>query len=217
MIKLSISNTSLECISFPVGPLGCNFSLIWDPTTLDAIAVDPGGDFERIANEIESRKLTVKQIVHTHAHFDHLGASGDLHRKTQAPLALHAGDDFLWKNVKMQGGFFSIPLENPPPFQKSLVDDETLAIGSQSLRCLHTPGHTPGSMCFVIEDLLFSGDTLFQNSIGRTDLWGGDSDLIAKSIKQRLYTLDRDTRVICGHGPQTQIGFEKKNNPFVSG
>ncbi len=201
--------------SFSVGPLGCNCSLLWDPASGEGIVVDPGDEFDRIKSEIEKIQMQVKYIVHTHAHFDHVGASQPLHQWSQAPLLLHPGDQFLWENVPMQGRFFQMNLKALPPWSKNLEHEMPFQIGSHSLKTLHTPGHTPGSCCFVIEDLLFAGDTLFQNSIGRTDLWGGDFDEISQSIKDHLYRLDDDTKVICGHGPNTSIAHEKRHNPFI--
>jgi glyoxylase-like metal-dependent hydrolase (beta-lactamase superfamily II) len=116
----------------------------------------------------------------------------------------------------MQGQFFGFNLKALPPWSQDLHDEEEFEFGKFKLKTLHTPGHTPGSCSFVADDILFSGDTLFQNSIGRTDLWGGDSQLIQSSIRDRLYSLDPDTRVICGHGADTKIGTERRTNPFVS-
>ena len=202
--------------SFPVGPLGCNCSLVWDPESLEAIVVDPGDDFPKIQKAIETANLKVKFVVHTHAHFDHIGASQEVHEFTKAPLLLHPGDQFLWENVTMQGKFFHLNLKPLPRWSENLEDDREFSIGRYQLKTLFTPGHTPGSCCFVLEDILFAGDTLFRGSVGRTDLWGGDFDLLSKSIKERLYRLDEDTQVICGHGPGTKIGLEKHSNPYVN-
>jgi glyoxylase-like metal-dependent hydrolase (beta-lactamase superfamily II) len=201
--------------SFPVGPLGCNCSLVYDPASGESALVDPGDEFEKIKKTIETAGVTVKYILHTHAHFDHIGASEALHRWTQAPLLLHPGDEFLWENVQMQGKFFQMNLKPLPRWTENLEDEKEFQIGKHKLKTLFTPGHTPGSCCFVLGDTLFSGDTLFQGSIGRTDLWGGDHELIVSSIKDRLYRLDEDTRVICGHGPETKIGVEMRSNAFV--
>lgn len=206
---------AIEYVSFPVGPLRCNFSLIWDPHTKGAYAVDPGGDFKKIQAEIESRKLTLKGILHTHAHFDHLGASEELADWSKAPLHLHPGDKPLWENLSMQGRAFGIQLETIRPYDHELKDEFEFLVGSDPLKVLHTPGHTPGSCCFSVGEILFAGDTLFQGSIGRTDLWGGDYNQISKSIKDRLYCLEPDTIVITGHGPKTKIGIERKQNAFI--
>lgn len=202
--------------TFPVGPFQCNCSLIWDPETKDALLIDPGDEAVKITKKITELGLTVRNIIHTHAHFDHVGASLELHESTKAKLLLHPGDRFLWENLPMQGQFFGFNLKALPPWSEDLHDEEELEFGKFKLKTLHTPGHTPGSCSFVVDDILFSGDTLFLNSIGRTDLWGGDSQLIQSSIRDRLYSLDPDTHVICGHGPDTKIGTERRTNPFVS-
>jgi glyoxylase-like metal-dependent hydrolase (beta-lactamase superfamily II) len=205
--------------SFPVPPLGCNCSIIGDPATKQAIVVDPGGDSERILKELKEQGLTVTSIVHTHAHFDHFLASGEMKRATGAPLWLHRADLELWDNLELQCRTFGVPYAPAPPPDRWLQDDEELSLGEVTGVALHTPGHTPGSMCFHFEaaKLLLAGDTLFRGSIGRTDLWGGDAQAIERSIKSRLYALDEDTRVITGHGPETKIGFEIRFNPFVRG
>jgi glyoxylase-like metal-dependent hydrolase (beta-lactamase superfamily II) len=210
------SPSGYHIISFPVGALQCNCSILWDTETKEALVVDPGGDFDLIKEELEKRELVVKGIIHTHAHFDHVGATKPLYELTKAPLIIHPGEKFLWDNVVKQGVMFGIPMEALPDWDKDLEDEMEMQCGKHKLKTLVTPGHTPGSSCFVIDDILFSGDTLFQNSIGRTDLPGGDSGQIVKSIKNRLYGLDVDTTVVCGHGPNTKIGIERRQNPFVS-
>jgi glyoxylase-like metal-dependent hydrolase (beta-lactamase superfamily II) len=205
--------------SFPVPPLGCNCSIIGDPATRKAIVVDPGGDSERILKEVEALGLAVAHIVHTHAHFDHFLASGQMKAATGAPLWLHKADQRLWDNLEMQCRLFGIPYAPVPPPDRWITDDEALSLGGITGVALHTPGHTPGSTCFHFQDagMVIAGDTLFRESIGRTDLWGGDAQAIERSIKDRLYTLDEDTRVITGHGPETKIGHELRFNAFVRG
>lgn len=202
--------------SFSVGPLGCNCSIICDPETSEAVLVDPGDDFSKIQANIETIGAKIKYIVHTHAHFDHIGASRQAAEASKAPLYLHPEDRFLWENMSMQGKMFGMTFAPQPDFTVNLEDELEMRIGKHSLKTLFTPGHTPGSCSFHIQDILFSGDTLFQRSIGRTDLWGGDFSVISRSIKERLYSLDGDTVVVCGHGPNTRIGVERKTNPFVS-
>lgn len=202
--------------AFSVGPLQCNCGLIWDDQTKEAILVDPGAEGPRIQSEIEALGLKVISIIHTHAHFDHIGASAEMHALTNAPLLLHPADDMLWENLSMQGQMFGFRMNPIERWNQDLEDEMPLQFGNQKLKTLWTPGHTPGSCCFSVGEILFSGDTLFQNSIGRTDLWGGDFNQIKSSIKNRLYSLDSETTVICGHGPNTVVGKEKKSNPFVS-
>lgn len=217
MKTLSVTQSPLgfEYSSFPVGPLQCNCSLIWDPKTREAILVDPGDEATAIKEVIEKNSLQVKAILHTHAHFDHIGASAVMHRDSGAPMYLHPDDKPLWDNILLQGQVFGFAVEPTIPWQTDLTDDLEITFGAFNMRTLHTPGHSPGSCSFAVGDLLLAGDTLFKGSIGRTDLWGGDFSLISKSIKERLYTLDPDTHVITGHGPSTIVGVERKSNAFV--
>jgi hydroxyacylglutathione hydrolase len=205
--------------TFPVPPLNCNCSIIGDPLTRQAIVVDPGGDPERILQIVKDLGLNVVSIVHTHAHFDHFLASGEMKIATGATLCLHQNDAQLWNWLETQCRLFGVPYRAVPAPDHLLRDDETMAVGGIEGRVFHTPGHTPGSIClhFGTDKLLLSGDTLFRGGIGRTDLWGGDSDAIEGSIRERLYTLDESTIVVTGHGPETQIGLEREYNPFVRG
>jgi hydroxyacylglutathione hydrolase len=205
--------------SFPVGPLGCNCSIVGCTDTKEAIVVDPGGDVDDIISRLEKHGLKVKFLLHTHAHFDHIMGSKDMREKTGALICLNKEDQFLYDKLTMQAGMFGLPAEDPLPVDKFFEDEEHFQVGSIKARVLHTPGHTPGSCCFSLaetDSILFSGDTLFQRSIGRTDLWGGSYEQIIDSIKDRLFTLDDSTRVIAGHGPDTDIWSEKKKNPYVN-
>lgn len=205
--------------TFSVGMLQCNCSIIACDETKEAIIVDPGGDAPKILARVEALGLTVKYLIHTHAHFDHVGATAEVKAATGAQILLHPGDQWLYDNVELQGRTFGFPVAATVPVDQPLEDELSLAFGQSSTLVLHTPGHTPGSCCFHLEDQeshLFAGDTLFRNSIGRTDLWGGNSETILHSIKQRLLTLDESTTVYTGHGPQTTIWQEKKSNPFLS-
>lgn len=205
--------------TFPVPPLGCNCSILGDPQTKQAVVVDPGGASEQILKYVGELGLTVTSILHTHAHFDHFLASGALKAATGAPLYLHPEDRPLWDMLEVQCRMFGVPYVPAPPPDSWLEDEERLAVGSIETIALHTPGHTPGSLCFwwPSAHLLVAGDTLFRGGIGRTDLWGGDYDAIERSIRERLYTLDEATQVITGHGPETDIGYERAFNPFVRG
>jgi hydroxyacylglutathione hydrolase len=203
--------------TFSVPPLGCNCSIIGDPVTQQAIVVDPGGAAERILREVRALGLTVTRILHTHAHFDHFLASGEMKNATGAALCLHKDDRELWDMLEMQCRAFGVPYLPVPPPDYWLTDEEKVSIGHVTAIALHTPGHTPGSMSFHVPEggVVLAGDTLFRGSIGRTDLWGGDFDAIERSIRDRLYTLDDSTLVVTGHGPETEIGWEKQRNQFV--
>ena len=203
--------------TIPVGPLQCNCTILGDLVSRKAIVVDPGGDSEILLERLVELNLHVERIIHTHAHLDHFLASGKMKEATGAKLALHREDLFLWDMLEDQCRMFGIPFETPPPPDQWLENEEEIDLNDLQGKALHTPGHTPGSMCFLFESqkLLIAGDTLFQGSIGRTDLWGGDFKKIEKSIQEKLYTLDEETSVITGHGESTSIGHEMRANSFV--
>ena len=203
--------------TIPVGPLQCNCTILGDLVSRKAIVVDPGGDAEILLERLVELDLQVERIIHTHAHLDHFLASGKMKEATGAKLALHREDLFLWDMLEDQCRMFGIPFEPPPPPDQWLENEEEINLNDIQGKALHTPGHTPGSMCFLFESqkLLIAGDTLFQGSIGRTDLWGGDFKKIEKSIQEKLYTLDEETSVITGHGESTSIGHEMRANSFV--
>ena len=200
---------------FPVGPLQCNCTIIGDKITGEAIVVDPGGDAQKILKILEDEGLKVVKIIHTHAHFDHFMASGELHEATGAPLCLHSEDKPLWQHLEDQCRMYNLPFKAVPDPGQWLEHEEEMPLNGKAL---HTPGHTPGSMSFLFEDakLLVAGDTLFRGSIGRTDLWGGDYPTIERSIKTVIYRLDEELTVVTGHGPSTTVGFEMMNNSFVT-
>ena len=203
--------------TIPVGPLQCNCTILGDLVSRKAIVVDPGGDAEILLERLVELNLQVERIIHTHAHLDHFLASGKMKEATGAKLALHREDLFLWDMLEDQCRMFGIPFEPAPPPDQWLENEENIDLNELQGKALHTPGHTPGSMCFLFESqkLLIAGDTLFQGSIGRTDLWGGDFKKIEKSIQEKLYTLDEETSVIAGHGESTSIGHEMRANSFV--
>lgn len=204
----------LRLETFPVGPLGCNCSLLWNPETQEGLVVDPGGDGPKIQRRVEALGFRVTALLHTHAHFDHVGATRELQELWQCPAHLHAEDDFLIEALAQQTGMFGMP-----PIPKPEMTDLHAGDHHLDLTTLHTPGHTPGSCCFhgAYEkgQVLLAGDTLFRGGVGRTDLWGGDWDQIERSIRGQLYPLAEATLVIPGHGPATTIGDERRHNPYV--
>jgi glyoxylase-like metal-dependent hydrolase (beta-lactamase superfamily II) len=216
----------LSRVTFPVGALGCNCTIVSCPDTREALVIDPGDEAGEILAALARDGLTAVKLVHTHAHFDHLMATGEVAASTGAPILLHRDDRWLYDHAVMQTEAFGIrrpdgaPWQAPPPPTHELAGDESLAFGRREARALHTPGHTPGSICLYLEHagetpILFAGDTLFQGSIGRTDLWGGSMAAIRKSIRDRLLTLPDDTLVIPGHGAETTVLREREDNPFV--
>ena len=212
---MKVSELIVETL--PVGHLQCNCTILGDPVSRKAIVVDPGGDAELLIERLLELDLQVERIIHTHAHLDHFLASGKLKEATGAKLALHRDDLFLWDMLEDQCRMFGIPFEKTPPPDQWLEHEDEIEVKGVQGKALHTPGHTPGSMCFLFEKqkLLIAGDTLFQGSIGRTDLWGGDYQKIEESIREKLYTLDEDISVITGHGESTSIGHEMRSNSFV--
>jgi glyoxylase-like metal-dependent hydrolase (beta-lactamase superfamily II) len=204
----------LKLETFPVGALGCNCSLLWNPETGRGVVVDPGGEGPKIRRRVEALGFKVVALLHTHAHFDHVGATKELQELWQCPAHLHGDDGFLIDALAQQTGMFGMPTLPQPDMVALNAGDRHL-----DLTTLHTPGHTPGSCCFhgAFEQgqVLLAGDTLFRGGVGRTDLWGGSWDLLEQSIRRELYTLDDATLVIPGHGPATVLGEEAIGNPFV--
>ena len=231
--------------SVVVSPFQVNCWVLACPKTGLAAVIDPGDDVSDILRELEEMALALnrpgqgKFLLHTHAHLDHFGATRALYEsltsETSGPktpaspglktpeIALHADDERLWGELLSQGRMFGLDFEPPIPVTRHIKDGEELELGELRLLALHTPGHSPGGMCFYlrpnpelkIKETVFSGDTLFQGSIGRTDLWGGNLETLLQSIRQKLWKLPDVTRVCSGHGPDTQIGAEKLGNPFV--
>jgi glyoxylase-like metal-dependent hydrolase (beta-lactamase superfamily II) len=206
--------------TFPVGPLGCNCSIVMDPKTRAALVIDPGGDFEVIREKLEGAGATVASIVHTHTHVDHVGATAPLQRWSSAPARIHEADRFLYEMLPVQAALLGISMPEVCDLQCDLRDGLCVDAGGVELEVLHTPGHTPGSVSFVLraEDgpIVFAGDTLFRRSVGRTDLWGGDARALQRSLRHKLLPLDPAPRVAPGHGPGTTIGEERRANPFVA-
>lgn len=206
--------------TFPSGPLGCNCSLLVDPASKRAIVVDPGGDLQEIEARLAALDASVEAIVHTHTHIDHVGATAGVQRASGARACIHEADRFLYDLLPVQAAMIGVPLPEPVDMEGSLRDGATIRAGAIELCILHTPGHTPGSVTFVVNGdggaRVFSGDTLFRRGIGRTDLWGGDHGTILRSLRDKILTLPGDAIVIPGHGPETTIGEEREKNPFLA-
>jgi hydroxyacylglutathione hydrolase len=211
--------------TFSVGRLGCNCTVAVCSETRDALVIDPGDDADRIRAVLNRFGARVAKVVHTHAHLDHVLASQEIAAPTDADVLLHPGDRWLWDHVPIQAALFGWTVTALAPPTGILTDGQALGFGRREAQVLHTPGHTPGSTCFLLSSsddgatttppVLLSGDTLFRGSVGRTDLWGTSFDELAQSVRERLFTLPDLTQVIPGHGPPTTIGREREENPFV--
>lgn len=230
--------------TFPVGVFQCNCSLLIDGAKKEALIIDPGDDVEKIIERIEHHDLSVWGIWHTHAHIDHIGGTKkileycskrNLEKGLKAPkVFLHQEDLWLYENVNIQAQMLGLP-EFEITMDLEFINSDSTLPHWDFLKHHHTPGHTPGSSCLHVKEachlhmphgytqatydqkpkVLFSGDTLFRRSVGRTDLWGGDSQLLTRSIKNKIYQLNDNVVVIPGHGPITSIEEEKIKNPFV--
>ena len=204
---------------FPVGPLQCNCSVVGDEQTHEAMVIDPGDEIEKVLVILQQYNLSVKQIVITHAHIDHIGGAAKLKRLTGAPVLLNSNDQMLLKMLDVQASWLGMRPPEDTPIDASVTTGDKLQAGSMVADVLHTPGHTEGSIClyFAAEKKLIAGDTLFAGSIGRTDLPGGSYKKIMESLHGPVMALPDETIVVPGHGPLTTIGEERDSNPFLAG
>ncbi|MFH0771296.1 MAG: MBL fold metallo-hydrolase [Candidatus Omnitrophota bacterium] len=195
-----------------VGPLGVNCYLLGCKTTLKAVIIDPGADDDKIKRSLIKKGLSAVCVINTHGHGDHIGANSSF----DLPIFIHKNDEeFLTNPAKNFSLAFGMRVFSPPA-ARLLDDGEKITVGDLSLEVIHTPGHTPGSISIKCADLVFTGDTLFNEGVGRTDFpYGSEADLF-KAIKERLLVLPDSTKVYPGHGPSTTIGYEKQNNPFIT-
>jgi len=206
--------------TFPVGPLQCNCTILGDSQTGEAIVIDPGDEAPKVLKRLAAHGLKPKAILITHTHLDHVAGNHEVREKTGARVMLHEKDLPLYDNLAMQAQFIGLEVPVRAPVDEHIHQGDVITFGGDgdSIEVLHTPGHTPGSCSFFLagQNLLFSGDTLFSGSVGRTDLWGGDFDTEVRSIRERLLPLPDRTRVIAGHGPDTTILEERRSNPFLT-
>ena len=212
-------------ITIPVGMLQCNCSIVGDPVTREALVIDPGDEVSRILALIGRHKLIVKAIVSTHAHIDHVGGLSKLHQYTGAPVLMHRDDLPLYQGMDEQAAFLGVAPPELTTVDHLLKEGDSLRWGSYEAQVLHTPGHSPGSVCLFVPNeagsvtlgapQLFAGDTLFAGSVGRTDLWGGSMEQLMDSLRGKLMQLPDNTMVFPGHGPVTTIAKERRTNPFL--
>ncbi len=198
-----------------VGPIMANCFILGCESTKEAVVVDPGDDADRILMELAKSELKVKYLINTHGHFDHVGANKKMKETTGAILAIHPDDEPMLNELSRSAQMFGLSAENSPAADLLLNDGDEVTFGEITLKVIHTPGHSMGGICLYTPGHLFAGDTLFAGSIGRTDLPGGDYDTLISSIKEKLLSFDDETIVYTGHGPETNIGNEKRMNPFL--
>jgi glyoxylase-like metal-dependent hydrolase (beta-lactamase superfamily II) len=196
-----------------VGPMESNCYLIADENTNETLVIDPGDEPDRIIELIRENSMQVKYILCTHAHFDHVGAVSDIKKETGAPIVIHRDEQEIYRGTRKQAALWGLDLDDLPDPDTLVSDGDVLEIGNLKFMVIHTPGHSPGCICLSGENILITGDTLFAGSVGRTDFHGGDIMALKKSFR-RLMSFSEKTRVLPGHGPETTIGREKKENFF---
>jgi hydroxyacylglutathione hydrolase len=201
--------------SLILGPFATNAYVLTCDATNEAAIVDVGFDPERVADWVEKEGWRVRHLLNTHAHYDHAAAMRELQDRVGGRYWLHPGDLPLLHGLTLQGAAFGLPPATGPEEVNELADGQTIPLGRETLSVLHTPGHSPGSVTFRWDGVLWVGDVLFSGSVGRTDLPGGSFEALRSSIRDRLFPLGDEFRVLPGHGPETTIGAERRSNPFV--
>ncbi len=199
----------------PVGQMGANCYIIGCEQTKEGAVIDPGEEGRRIVAKAKELGLNIKSIILTHGHIDHIMAVDAVKEATGAQILIHREDAPMLVDGKKNLSYFMGSLKNYSAADVLLKDGDTIKVGNLELKVLHTPGHTPGGICLVVEGKIISGDTLFEGSVGRSDFPGGSHDTLIASIKNKLMAYQDETKVYPGHGPSTTIGFERVNNPFL--
>ncbi|MGQ9471156.1 MAG: MBL fold metallo-hydrolase [Candidatus Aminicenantales bacterium] len=197
-----------------VGALETNCYLVYCPLSREAVIIDPGAEPEKLFPVIYELRLHPRAILNTHGHIDHVGANRDFKEKFALPIFLHPADKMLLQAQEQYELSLLLGAKESPAPDEELTDGSVIQVGEAKLVVIHTPGHSPGSVSFLGEKLLFSGDTLFSGGVGRTDLPGGSWRDLEKSIRERILVLPEDTIVLPGHGPGTTVAEEKRSNPF---
>jgi hydroxyacylglutathione hydrolase len=204
-------------LQLPLGPLQTNCYMLTCNATGKTAVIDPAWDGRLLAEKAEEEGWSIDQIWLTHSHFDHVGGLAELKEQCGAPIFIHADAIPMLENAVLAGRMWQITIPEPPPADEVLNDGQLISLGNLQLEVLFTPGHAPGHVCFYMasKGVLFDGDVLFQQGIGRTDLPGGDYETLMDSIQKRLMPLPDETIVLSGHGPSTSIGQERATNPFL--
>ena len=212
----------INCKIFTFNPLGVNCSIIWDGETHDAAIVDCSArterEFAQIEEFVETEKLQLRMALQTHTHFDHVYGLPKLYEKYGLRPSYHSTEEPIYDYAALMASSINLPIQGALPSPAAyLTDGQELKVGDILIRVVFTPGHTPGGLCFYLPEnhQLFSGDTFFYGSMGRTDLPGGNQDDLIRSIRERLFSLPEETSVVPGHGGLTEIGWERLHNPFV--
>ena len=205
----------LEILRFTYGPFAENTYVVVGPSGRRAMIVDPGIDSEPVLDAVSERGLAVELILNTHGHLDHVACNAFFKRETGAPIAIHAADLPLLRNVQRQAALYGLRAEDSPGADLLLVEGVALPFDGEAFDVIHTPGHTPGGVCLRRGGQMLVGDTLFSGSVGRTDLPGGDWNALVSSIRDKLFVLPDDVLCLPGHEGETTIGRERRENPFV--
>lgn len=199
-----------------VGPLVVNCYIIGCEKTRQSAVIDPGDEVEKIISIIKQNNLLLKYILLTHGHVDHITQLEKLKQTMTAETLMHAEDQFLFENISAQAIMFGLPDPGDPKPDRFITDGEIIKLGELKVKAIHTPGHSPGSVTYHVEDNLFVGDLIFSGSIGRTDLPGGNYEALINSVQSKIFAFPEQTPIHPGHGPMTTVGNEKKFNPFFS-
>ncbi len=205
----------MNVLRIPAGIYAANCYIVYSEEDKAAIVVDPGGDADDLINKIIDNNLDLKYIVLTHGHGDHIGGVMSIKDRFNVPILIHEEDAELLESGELNLSSKMAMKEVELKSDKTLKDGDSISFGNLEAKVIHTPGHTKGGICLLISNALFTGDTLFKGSIGRSDLYGGDFDALISSIKGKLLQLSDETIVYPGHGGQSSIGYEKKTNHFL--